>query len=140
MPVHVSWDNADQTIVHYQMDRNWTWEEFFGAKARAQALINTVSHKVAVILETHHDGPLPTDLLGNIRNGLRTKHPRTALIIVVTTRPFIRTMIGTVRGLSPLSRARIELASDMDEARAIALHGLRSLQLDAIEQSDFGTR
>lgn len=137
MAVQVSWDNDDKTIIHYQFDTDWTWDEFFVAKARAQALISSVSHKVGVILETQHDGIIPYNLLANARNGLRTKHPNTAIVVIVVTRPFIRTMIGTIRALSPLSHVHIERASTLDEARPMILDYLRTLQKDSLKQSDY---
>jgi hypothetical protein len=137
MAVRVFWDNDDQTIIHYQFDENWTWDEFFPAKAHAQELINTVSHKVGVILETHHNGVIPHNLLGNFRNGLRTKHPNTAIVVIVVTRPFIRTMISTVRALSPLAFVHLEMAFTLDEARLLIHDYLRTLQPDTVKQSNF---
>ena len=137
MPVHVSWDNEDKTIIHYQFDQDWTWEEFFPAKARAQELIDTVPHKVGVILETHHNGAVRPNLLGNFRNGLRTKHPNTVIVVIVVTRPFIRTMIGTVLALSPLANVHIEMAYTLEEARPIILDYLRKIQPDVMKQSDY---
>jgi hypothetical protein len=137
MTVRVSWDNDDKTVIHYQFDDNWTWDDFFPAKARAQDLIDTVPHKVAVILETQHNGVIPHNLLTNARNGLRTKHPQTALVVIVVTRPFIRTMIGTIRALSPLAHVRIEMAYTMAEARATALQFLKTLKPEDVIQSDY---
>ncbi len=137
MPVHVSWDNEDKTIIHYQFDQDWTWDEFFPAQARAQELISTVPHKVGVILETHHNGAIPHNLLGNFRNGLRTKHPNTVIVVIVVTRPFIRTMIATVRALSPLAHVHIEMAYTLEEARPMILDYLRKIQPDVMKQSDF---
>ena len=137
MPVHVSWDNEDKTIIHYQFDQDWTWDEFFPAQARAQELISTVPHKVGVILETHHNGAIPHNLLANARNGLRTKHPNTDIVVIVVTRPFIRTMIGTVRALSPLAHVHLEMAFTLDEARVIILDHLHILQHDTLKQSDY---
>ena len=137
MPVHVSWDNTEKTIIHYVFDPNWTWDEFAPAKAHAQELINTVSHKVGVILETHHNGAVPHNLLGNFRDGLRTRHPRVVIVVIVVTRPFIRTMINTVRALLPSIQIHIEMAYTLDEARITILNYLRTLQPDKLEQSDF---
>jgi hypothetical protein len=137
MAIQVVWGNGEKTIVHYQFEQHWTWQDFFEAKAHAQELINTVPHKVAVILETHHDGAIPYNLLANARKGLRTKHPQTALIVIVATRPFIRTMISTVRGLSPLAHTRVELASTYDEALAIAIDILKTSGENVANQESY---
>ena len=137
MAVRVSWDNDEKTIMHYQFDDNWTWEEFFPAKARAYEMISTVTHKVGVILETQHNGVIPHNLLINFRNGMRTKHPNTAIVVIVVTRPFIRTMINTVRALSPLANVHLEMASTLGQARHMILDYLPTLQQTSLKQSDY---
>ena len=136
MGVQVSWGNDDKTIVHYHFDNNWTWDEFFPAKAQAYAMIEAVNHKVGVILETQHDGVIPPNLLINGRNALRNKHPNATIIVIVVTRPFIRTMIGTVRAFSPLSQVHLELAFTLDEARQRVLDYLQITQ-DNVRQSEY---
>ncbi|MEO8609148.1 MAG: hypothetical protein ABI690_14760 [Chloroflexota bacterium] len=137
MAVRVAWDNEAKTIIHYQFGENWTWEEYYPAKALAYEMISTVSHKVGVILETQHNGAIPHNLLPNFRNGLRTKHPSTVIVVIVVTRPFLRTMINTVRALSPLSNAHFEMVSTLGQARQMILDYLRTLQPDNLKQSDF---
>jgi hypothetical protein len=136
MAVRVVWGNEAKTIVHYQFGENWTWEEFYPAKAQAYEMISSVSHKVGVILETQHNGAIPHNLLPNFRNGLRTKHPNTVIVVIVVTRPFLRNMITTVRAILPSTNAHFEMASTLGQARSIVDKYLQTLQQDSLEQSD----
>jgi len=136
MAVRVAWDNEAKTIVHYQFGENWTWEEYYPVKAQAYEMISTVSHKVGVILETQHNGAIPHNLLPNFRDGLRTKHPNTVIVVIVVTRPFIRHMINTVRAILPTTNAHFEMASTMGQARSIIEKYLQTLEPDSLEQSD----
>ncbi|MEO8609147.1 MAG: hypothetical protein ABI690_14755 [Chloroflexota bacterium] len=119
MAVEFVWDNAEKTIFRYIFDPGWTWEAFFAAKKEANVIMDMVGHKFGVILHLPSDNVIPPDVIANTRNGLRNKHPNTAVIVVVSERPFVRTMVGTIRALPPLTNTGIETASDLDEAYAI---------------------
>jgi hypothetical protein len=136
MGVRAGWDNDAKTIMYYQFDHNWTWEEFFAAKAQAYEMISTVSHKVGVVLETQHNGVIPHDLLPNFRNGLRTKHPNTVIVVIVVTRPFYRNMINTVRAILPITNAHFEMAATLGQARSIIEKYLHALEPNNLKQSD----
>jgi hypothetical protein len=118
MGVHVSWEDNKQ-IVHYHLGSTWTWDEFFAAKKQANEMMNTVSHKLGVIIEAPSQPLLPPNIIGNARNALRSTHPNTVVVVIVAAHPLIRTMFHTTRALGRLANFRVELASNLDEARAI---------------------
>lgn len=126
MPVHIAWEDERKRIIRYSPDESWTWDEFFAAKERANDLMDTVSHKLGVIIDAPPTAVLPPNLLANARKALRNKHPNTVVIVIVAARPLIRTMIHTIRGIARLSSTRVELADNLDEARAIINVRLRS--------------
>lgn len=132
MAIGVIWDNDEQTIIQYSVEPDWTWDELFAAKEQANALMDTVSHKLGVILCMPSDGAIPLDVLANTRNGLRHKHPNTVVIVVVSDRPFVRTMIETIRTLPPLADHGLETASTLDEARAIVRERLNQIPNDPV--------
>lgn len=134
MAVYVGWDNDEKTIVHFRFEKNWTWEQFFEAKAQAQDLMSSVPHKVAVILETVHDGAIPYNFLANVRRGFRTKHPQNVFVVIVAARPFVRTIISTFRALLPPMSTPIEIALSLDEARTLALDFLKTVGENALNQ------
>src|SRR5437868_2152447 len=99
MTVRFVWDNETQTIFRYILDVGWTWEDFFAAKKQANVIMDTINHKFGVILHLPSENVIPADVIANTRNGLRNKHPNTAVIVVVSVRPIVRTMIGTMRSI-----------------------------------------
>jgi hypothetical protein len=119
MTVRFVWDNEAQTIFRYIFDVGWTWEDFFAAKRQANAIMDRVDHKFGVILHLPSENVIPADVIANTRNGLRNKHPNTAVIVVVSVRPFVRTMITTIRSTPPLSNTGLEIATSLEEAYAI---------------------
>jgi hypothetical protein len=117
--VRIDWDNAEKTIICYQFDGHWTWEEFFAAKEAANALMDTVHHKLGVILYTPHHIRIQANLLSNARNAIRNIHPQTVVVVIVVTNPLVRTMISTMRAITPIGKFRIDVASTLDEARVL---------------------
>jgi hypothetical protein len=130
MTVTAIWDNDEKTIVRYIFEAGWTWDEFFAAKKRAHDMMDTVTHKFGVILHMPAENVIHPDILANARNGLLSKHANTSLIVVVSTRPFIRTMIETLVALAPLANTGLETAATLDEARLMVNQRLHPVYND----------
>jgi hypothetical protein len=134
MGIIVDWDNSAKTIVRYEFDEQWGWEEFYVAKKRAYTLINTVSHKVGVIMNAPSNVQLPPNMLTHSLSALRNKHPNTIVLVFVLTKPFLRAMISTMGKISRTAASSIELATTLDEARTIVDKRLRALHDDDMTQ------
>jgi hypothetical protein len=119
MAVHIAWEDERKRVLHYRLDNNWTWDEFFAAKKQANELMDMVSHPLGVIIEAPPSPILPPNIIGNARKALRSTHPNTVVIVIVAAHPLIRTMFHTTRALGRLANFRVELASTPDEARTI---------------------
>ncbi len=46
MLVTVKWLDDTQTILCYDLFKNWTWDEMFSAFATGQEMIGSVNHKM----------------------------------------------------------------------------------------------
>lgn len=134
MGITVNWDNPAKTILRYDFDERWSWEEFFVAKKQAYTMIGTVSHKVGVIMNAPPNVTMPPNMLTHSLSALRNKHPNTLVLVFVLTRPFMRAMISTLGKISRLAASSIELATTLDEARALADKRLRALHDDDLTQ------
>jgi hypothetical protein len=119
MAVHIAWEDERKRVLHYRLDDDWTWVEFFAAKKQANQLMDTVSHPLGVIIEAPPAPILPSNIISNARKALRSTHPNTVVIVIIATHPLIRTMFHTTRALGRIANFRVELASTLDEARTI---------------------
>jgi hypothetical protein len=119
MGIQIMWDDEAKRVIRYRFDERWSWEEFFAAKKEAYNQIATVPHKVGVIMDAPPNVIMPPNMLTHALSALRNKHPNTLILVFVLTRPFMRAMINTLVQVSRLAAASIELASTLDEARAI---------------------
>lgn len=119
MPVAIAWESEQKRILHYRLDNEWTWDELFAAKKQANEMMDMVSHKLGIIIEAPSQPSLPPNIIVNARNALRSAHPNTVVIVIIAVHPLIRTMFYTTRALGRFANFRVELASTLDEARAI---------------------
>jgi hypothetical protein len=125
MGIRIVWDDEAKTIIRYIFDAVWTWDDFFNAKAEAYALIDTVQHKVGIIMDGPSDLRLPANMLTHSRSALRNKHPNTSVIAAVIHKPFLRIMFNTLINLTKGDDATIHLVSTVDEARQLIADRLR---------------
>jgi hypothetical protein len=82
--IHVAWENAEHTIIRYEYDHDWTWEDFHAAAQQGIALSKTVPHPVAHLANLQH-AQLSAQSNGfvTIRNFLRTIKPDQGVVIIV---------------------------------------------------------
>ncbi len=77
MSINVTWDNAEHTVVRWEFDGVWEWEEFFDAFAQSKALVQSSSDRsVAVICDMRRSPRLPERFLTHYRAYTGT-NPRT---------------------------------------------------------------
>jgi hypothetical protein len=117
--IAITWDNDEHTIVRYCFDKRWTWNEFSNAKEQAVSLIASVPYKVGVIMDAPSDIELPPNMLTHSRNALGKKHPNTAVIVFVSTNPFMRLVVNTLSIISGASGSTIQIANNLDEAHSM---------------------
>lgn len=127
MSIAVSWDNDEHTVVRYRFEKRWTWDEFSAAKNEAVSMIDTVTHKVGIIMDAPSDVELPASMLTNARNALGKKHPNTAVIVIVPTNAFMRLMLNTLVIVSGTAGNTIQVANNLDEARALVAKQLTNV-------------
>jgi hypothetical protein len=137
--IKIVWDDDTKTVIRYVFDTQWSWDDFFTAKAEAYTRIDTVSHKVGIIMDAPPDVTLPPNALTHGRTALKNKHPNTALVVCVLTKPFLRAMINMLIRLARGSSASIHMVSSVEEARQLIAERLAllpSAELSPIDQTE----
>jgi hypothetical protein len=118
MSIHYEWDNEEKTIIRYDFDGKWTWEEFRDKQTEANALFAEVDHPVDVILDLLKSESRPTNLFVHIRESEAHRPPNHGRLVVVRSGQFVRTMLATYQRLFG-SRDKIETirVDTLEEAR-----------------------
>jgi hypothetical protein len=120
MGIDIRWDNPDQTRFVYHFEAQWTWDEFFVAKEQAKTLLDVANHKFVVIIDLTEVSRLPADSLAKARYALTNGHPNAFYIVLVVPNAIVRTIIGTLRDIAPITNRTLEFAATLDEARDLA--------------------
>jgi hypothetical protein len=103
MRIHLNWGNIEKTIILIQLDKGWDWVDFHGVVDDYLMLMNSVDHRVNLIIFSREEFiRLPKNALGNLPTLLRMTHPREDKTVIVGNLPFLRPlmeMMGKTVGL-----------------------------------------
>jgi hypothetical protein len=88
MPVQVTWDNPEKTIILLTFEGNWTWEETYQAVAERNRMIESVSNNVDIIVNFGSAGfKIPPNAITHTRNIMSQSHSRIVRNVVVGFKP-----------------------------------------------------
>lgn len=117
-----AWDNEEKTIIRVTYGLTWTWDDYFQADQAAQALLDSVDHRVDLILDMLNTA-LPADSLSRIptliRAGIGLARPNTGIVVLVGTSGYLRTLISAFQKVYPQESRRVFLVETLDEAYAL---------------------
>jgi hypothetical protein len=94
MPVNVYWEDADKSIVRYDFEASWTWDELYAAYYEAIAMETSVTYRVDVILDMRRSNRIPANALLHVKNLSEKQPPNIGVSIFVTTNTFIISMVN----------------------------------------------
>ena len=124
MGIEIIWDTEEETILRYVFGEYWTWEDFFAAKDKAYNMIDAGGQKVGVIIDAPANVWLPHKLIVHGRRALQGKHKNTAIVVFVTSSPFVRTMVNAVITVSRGLNVYLSITSSVDDARVLIVKRL----------------
>jgi hypothetical protein len=92
MPVQVRWYDDAQTIVLYEIEGNWTWDELYPEYRRAIQMEKSVPHRVDVLIDVRRSGRLPLNVLTHMKNFSDRQPENIGLSVVISQSQFIRAL------------------------------------------------
>ncbi|MDQ7025289.1 MAG: hypothetical protein Q9P01_14725 [Anaerolineae bacterium] len=123
MPVSIDWGNSKKTIIHIKFMSPWTWEEYYTANQNVFDLIDSVEHKVCLLIDfTESNGHLPPSAFTHFRKAATSFHPRVRVIIVTSPRMMlVKMMVSMVQKIGRV-KLRILFAQTTEEAYQVLEH------------------
>ena len=121
MPIHLSWDDTDQTILLNQSSGRWTWEEYHLALGEMIDRIKGVNHRVDVITVRLPDAVHPPGSgLPHYQRAMRVLPDNTGLHVLINTSTIARITVSTFLRFYPQqAHGMVALAASIEEARAL---------------------
>lgn len=123
MNIDANWDNETKTIIRYQYRNGWNWDDYFAAIKAAADLLDTVDHKVDIIMDFHSANLLPQGAVTQVQRAFsHPRHPNIGLTIFVGANAFIRAIENLGRRLAPSAASKWDLtfAATLEDAYRIS--------------------
>jgi len=119
MTITTRWVDEEQTIATYELVGRWTWEEMTVAIKEMYAMLDSVPHKVDIIIDlSQSPSEPPRGMLAHLRNGTMEARNNWNSGVFVGVSPFVRVLLNTFRRVEPRLAKRYAVANTVDEAQA----------------------
>lgn len=119
MKIEPTWDNEQKTIIRHIFQRGWGWTDFHQALEEASRMMNTVDHRVDVILDFRDASIIPSGAITQVKKAYSNpKHPNVGTTVVVGANSFMQALVQVGTKLSPgtLQNWDVMFANTLDEA------------------------
>lgn len=123
MGVEVEWDNAAKTVIRFSYAGRWTWDEMYRAVDTSTALIDSVPHPIAMIIDMSESAGVPPGAMTHGRAIQQRAHPHVVMQVTVNAGGFVMSMARAFSKLyGTLTQSNMtHFASSVDEARALII-------------------
>lgn len=115
------WHDETQKVILYDFPRQWGWADLFSAIEAAAALMDTVDHKISVVLDLTKSHTIPNLNLASMQKLVTaptTSHPNMTYFYIVGAKGYIRTMMDIFGRLFPKAIQQYKTASSVEDALA----------------------
>jgi len=119
MPISVTWDNPEKTVICFTFEERWTWDEYHAAADRISEMVNSVNHRVDLIID-FRTGYVPDNAIKQVESGSPLFwHPQAGFGVLVGVKGFIRSLLMLFTQVYPGHTQWLILAANVEDARAI---------------------
>lgn len=122
MAMTVTWDDPERKVLCQAYHADWTYEDVYAISPQVEAMLNSVSHTVDVILDMSSAPGMPNDGMGSMKHFSRVArlphftHPNVGLMVLVGPPKLVEMMAG---GFTKAFNLNVRVASTKEEAYAI---------------------
>ena len=119
MPITVKWDNDSKTVVNYEFNGKWTWDEYHTAIHTAYEMVEKLPYIVNMILDFRHANAFPSNALSIFGRSMKTPPKEFDLALVVSRSGFIEAIYYVFRRLNGKLAEKLVLVKTLEEARTV---------------------
>ena len=119
MGITVVWDNPEQTILRYIYNGQWNLDNFYIALQESRDMMDTVNHRVGLIIDVQNSKLVPNGVLSHGKNVALRKHPNQGLSVIVGASGFVRTLFDVYKKVyrSSFDESGYAFTATLDDAR-----------------------
>jgi len=119
MSIHVAWDDDNHTLIRWDFETDWHWDDFRAAFEKSVEMGGSVGYRVDVIPFAAATVKLPLGALGEFNRLHRQLPDNVGLIVIAGGSPFTNMIISTFASLNRITTWRT--APTLQDARALIL-------------------
>ena len=124
MNITVVWDNDEKTILRYIYGKNWNWTDFRKVAKEAYQMLDTVDHKVNIIMDFQNAQLVPQGAITNVQRAFSTRrHANINVTVIVgaSANNFLQAIAGIGRTLTRSSSNdwQLSFVATLPEAYAL---------------------
>jgi hypothetical protein len=122
MPVQIVWDDAEQTVIRFELTGKWSWQEFYSAYTSKWDEVANVGHRVDAIADVTQTQYMPAGSITQVRSFANKRPHNTGIIVFAGANSYVTALMETVQKLFKVLSQRsvpVRFAASLDEARAI---------------------
>lgn len=121
MPIELSWDDTDKTLLLVESSGSWTWEEYHDALNRIAEMIRGENHRVDMITFSRADSVRPSgSAMPHYQQALRILPANTGIHVIVNTSAIARSIVSIFLRLNRnRTSGMVVLAGSLEDARKV---------------------
>jgi hypothetical protein len=119
MPVLISWDDEAKTILRYEYDGKWTWDEVDAATDQVVSFMRETTNAVSIIHDMTNSPGLPSGALTNAFRFTRDLPDNWDISVVIGTGTFTEALLNIFSRVYKKLGEHYKTATTLEEARAI---------------------
>jgi hypothetical protein len=117
MGIKASWDNEDHTILRFNYEGSWTWDDLHNALSQGHAMMRTETHTVDVLIDVSQSRLIPSGALARGKHIDDIKPDNHGMTAVVGANTFMQGLYDLFRKIYR-KNLNVVYVPTLEEARA----------------------
>lgn len=111
MKINVAWDNDEKTILYYQFEKGWSWNDLREIFSEGYTMLDSVDHRVDVIMDFSEASMFaPSGAINQARHvSNNPRHENIGLTVLVGSN-FVSSIFNMFKKIASNSTAKWEVA------------------------------
>ncbi len=110
MSVELSWASAEKTLICWQVQAPWTWEEFDHGWSDCHAMARSVTHQVDCLMDARSFGFVPKNMLQMIYDRYMILPSNLGIVVILGAPTMMKVIIDVMRIIKPETFSRYHLS------------------------------
>lgn len=128
MGITISWDNAEQTVIRWDFEQGWTWDDYREAALETNAMIESVGYTVGLLRNVNNSAPPQGgNVLSQWQRTLVQAPSNMGPLVMVDANTFLNMMSMVFSQVQNRKGKQLLTAPSLEEGRALLAEAMRSM-------------